>query len=430
MFLVWPETAPDIESAQMVSEDWIIPYEQYAEVAKTGGAKFIPQDELQDATWPDHLVRRLQTTGLTDPGNETTTASPDDKKKLTTDWAFLTEVWVNHGDHWRFCWMLNNHKDGPILVKVSTTRFLRPDYRMTVSREIPGEHYTSSSGDDLDSLQILLTDQVNISLEGQALAAAPPIAADPLTTARWDTLVYRPRAIWRISPEGIKVIENKGDNIARSAMQGMGMTMTLIDKYGGSSPLTSGQTMRNMPRAGFAVSSMMSMALADIKDAVLAIEDDLLTPSLGDIYQKAITYTPTTQFLRIPGAKGLNTTPKVVSDIEGDWDMLWIGSLQQQDQEALGQRIGAIVENVSRLPNLPAELAAKGKRINWDYIIASWWRKSVGEREYSKIVEDIPEGEQVPLPAQPGQSGSPSGQGQTQLPSVQELSTIQGLMGR
>jgi len=316
----------------------------------------------------------------------------------------------------RFCWIVNNYKDGPVMVKNNGTKFLRPDYRMTISREIPGEQYTSSSGDDLTGLQTLFTDQINVAMEGMAMAVAPPTAVDPNLVSRISQLVYKVRAIWHVPPDAVKVLDNKGENVGRFAIAAASATQNMIDTYGGSSPLAEGQPTRNLPRAGFAVSSLTSLALADIKDAVTAIEDDILTPSMMDMYQKAITYTPKNQLLRIPGASSaIFRIPTRISDIEGDWDMHWIGSQQQQDQEEVGQRIGAMADSIARLQNLSAELAQQGKRINWTHLFTSWWRKSIGEREFSKIIEDIQpgEGEQA-IPGQttgsPAQPGSPNPQ--------------------
>jgi len=74
--------------------------------------------------------------------------------------------------------LLHNVTDGPKIVRVSREVFQRPSYRIAQMREMPSEQYTPTMADDIEPLQVLLNDQMNLTMEGQAIASAPPVAID------------------------------------------------------------------------------------------------------------------------------------------------------------------------------------------------------------------------------------------------------------
>jgi hypothetical protein len=415
MFYVWPETATTIDEAVLVFEDNMMPWEIYDAHAKSGVVDPIPQEELAAPEWPVTLTRRLAASQLTNPSD--TAAGPLQEKpevKALVNFVALSEVWMKKNRQLRRIWLVWNVADGPRVVADRVSKMPAPPYRMALARELPGEQFTSGLMDDLEPLNAFLNDQVNITLETQATTVWPPAAVDPTLIRRSDTLRYRPRQKWLVDPAGVKWMEPP-DNMARLGFAGIQMGMTFIDTFSGSTPLSEGTPGRNMPRAGFAVSSLMNLAMADIKDVAEIIEDELLTPLLADIYRLSALLVPSDQVVRVPGARDMAARRVTMSDLVGDWEFRWVGSLQSQDFQVRAQRLITLLGTLGDVgPLIMQDLMAKGKRINWVALLQRLWRDGVGERGADSIIEDIPPQEMIQnilrslLVAQQGQNGGPA----------------------
>lgn len=396
MFTMWPETVTDPADAQLIFEDAYIPFEQYEDDVTAGRSLALNVDELEDATWIDNIIRRLQSSGLTEPQNQNQpTATSETKDVPKTRFVWRTEVWFRKNGGWSFVHLVWNVRGGPKVVRKSRELFERPLFRVSIDREIPGEQYTSSLGSDQEPLQILLNDQINMALEGQAMEFSPPAAIDNNLVTRASSLVYRPRAKWLVPPEGVKWLEMKTP--ARQGLQGFQMTMGLMDAFSGSSPLAEGQPIRNLPRAGFAVSSLLSMSLADIRDVARSFEEDLLSPVLGDLFALTIRFVPERQLIRIPRTGNFKGLAATLKDLSGDYAFNWVGSLQSQDMQDRANRLMTLIGALTKGgPVILQDLASRGKRINWEALLKRMWRDGVGERGADSIIEDMPTGQPIP----------------------------------
>lgn len=413
-FHVWPETVTDLDEADLVVEDAIISYDRYQASVGPGDGQASPlaQSELTAVTWPSHISRRLQLSGVAEPTSSTTpgaeVADSAAPAKKESDFVQLSEIWINDGKGWRFVWLVWNLQKEPRVTRVSTARFARPAYRMSIAREVPGEQYTTSMGDDLEPLQVLENDQLNLLLEGQAMNILPPVTVDPFMAPRTGSFVFRPRAIWRATQGAVSPVFNALNDTSRIGYTALQFTSGLIDTFSGSSPLAEGQSIRNMPRAGFAVSSLLSMSLSDIRDAAISIETDLLAPALQDTFTLTVKYVPEAQVLRIPGARDFPARNLIVKDIEGNWDFNWVGALQQQNFEQKSQKLLGFVTALGKAwETITADLKAKGKQVNWTVLLKRLWREGLGERGLEDIIEDIPESTETG----PAMSGAPAGPG-------------------
>jgi hypothetical protein len=408
MFIMWPETVSDVADAQILVEDRFVTYEQYQDDVSEGRAKEIDRSKITDATWSDLIVRRLQTSGLTEPRTSASepSAKSETKPAPKTQFVHVSEIWFRVKAGWRFLWIVWNLEGGAQIVRKSTATFARPLYRVSIARELPGEQYTTSMGNDQESLQVLLNDQINMQLEGQATQFAPPAAVDPNLVTRASSLVFRPRAKWLVPPEGVKWMEVK--DTTRHTMQGIHWTMGMMDQFGGSSPLAEGQPIRNMPRAGFAVSSLLSMSLSDIRDVARSLEEDILSPFLSDLYALTVQFVPKSQVIKIPRTgnfPGLTTTLK---DLEGNFTFNWVGSLQSQDYQDRANRLMTLFGAITKAGQIiMPDLQSRGKQINWTAILKRLWRDGVGERGADSIIEDIPQDLQPVNPVPMGPEGVP-----------------------
>ena len=391
-FYAFPETTSAPERLQVMVENFMLPWDQYEGLAQAGSVRKLLRTKLTKPEWPMHQVRRLQHQAL----NEPSAAESGEKTEPLVSFVAISEVWMRKGGQWQRVWIAWNLEEGPQVVRFNPQGRPVTPYRIAIARDLPSEHYTTGMMDDLEPLQVLLNDQFNIALEGQATNFSPPVVVDPNRVYRHSSLIFRPRAKWLADPEGIKFFEPR--DISRYAFQGVQVTMGLIDNYSGSNSLAEGQPGRNMPRAGFAMSSLLNLSLADIKDAAQMVEDCILTPLLGDLYRLTVEYADPNQIIRIPGTQDWPARKFSVSSLVGDWDFQWVGSLQAQDMQVKSQRMVAVLGMLGKVgPALVQDLQMRGKRLNWEAILKRIWRDGLGERGLDKIVEDLTPEEQQRL---------------------------------
>lgn len=394
-FYAFPETTSDPQKLQVMVEDMMIPWDTYESLGKAGAVTTILRSDLTKPEWPQHQTRRLQGQSLTEPS----TAQSDEKTDDLVSFVAISEVWMRREGRWQRVWIAWNITGGARVVRFNPRPFPVPPYRIAIARDLPSEHYTTSMMDDLEPMQVLLNDQFNMALEGQATNFSPPVVIDPNRVYRHSSLVYRPRAKWLADPDAIKFFEPR--DITKFAYQGIQFTMGLMDSFSGSNPLAEGQPTRNLPRAGFAMTSLLNLSLADIKDAAQVVEDCIFTPTLGDLYRLTVEYADPRQIIRIPGTQDWPARRFQVSDLVGDWDFQWVGSLQAQDMQVKSQRMVSVLAMLGKVgPTVLQDLQMRGKRLNWEAILKRIWRDGLGERGLDKIVEDMTPQEQQNLQQQ------------------------------
>lgn len=391
-FYVYPETQTDIDKAQLLVEDIMMPYGQYDHLSRNENLGITPivQRELTAPVWPETWSRRLQQVPLTDPNTITAGKSQGDEERPAKliDFVALTEVWKKVGASWNRFWIVWNVQGGPYCVREHKIDLTRPPYRMASARDLPGEHYGTGMGDDLEPLQVLTNDQLNMALEGQMTEFSPPAVIDPDLVSRPASIVFRPRAKWLMKPEGVKWLEMKSTRSA--GLSGVQWTMGLMDQYAGSTPMSDGQPQRNMPRAGFAMSQMLSLSLADVKDAALMLESEILTPSMGDLYYLTMKFVPDTQKVKIPGGRGFDPSTHKIEDMYGDFEFNWVGSLQSQDTQMRAQRLVQLVGMFAKLgPLVQGDLMLEGKKMDWEYFFRRVWRDALGERGAGSFIRKM-----------------------------------------
>ena len=388
-FYAYPESESDPTKLTVMVENMMLPWDRYKSLADAGVVTPLLRSQLSKPEWPQHQTRRLQNQSFNEPDS----ASSSEKTEDLVQFVAVSEVWLKRDGRWQRIWIVWNIGDGARVVRYNPRPFPVPPYRIAIARDLPSEQYTTGMMDDLEPMQVLACDQFNIALEGQATNFSPPTVVDPNRVYRHSSLVYRPRAKWLADPEGIKFFEPR--DISRYAFQGVQMTLGLIDSYSGSNSLAEGNPTRNLPRAGFAMTSLLNLSLADIKDAAQVIEDCIFTPLLGDLYRLTVEYADPQQIVKIPGTQDWPARKFRVSDLVGDWDFQWVGSLQAQDMQVKSQRMVAVLGMLGKMGEpILQDLQMRGKRLNWEAILKRIWRDGLGERGLDKIVEELTPEEQ------------------------------------
>ena len=421
-FYVWPETATDMSEAVLIFEDVMLPYAEYQQYVQLGVTDDIPRGELTAPEWPRHLTRRLASEGLSEPSAIGVVLGPDGTTvgvrsggtvEPAGTFVALTEAWFTlRGQYRVMAWLVWNAQGGARCVRLQLNPYPEPPYRMTLDRSLPGEHYTSGVMDDLEPLQILFNDQVNASEEARVLTTFPPIAVDRGRVPRTEQIKWGVRKVWNVAdPTAIRIMEVA--DVGQSSNRAVAQTLGLINALGVGGGLSEAQPTRGLPRAGYAVSNLISLAMADIKSMCEAIEEDVLTPTLHDLHRLTLAFVPRTQLIMIPGTQDYPPRAIDVSQIEGNWNLVWVGSQQNQDIQGRSERM---IQFLSGLGKVEPSLMRLGWKINWPPLTKRAWRDGLGERGIEQFIvpmtpEELMMAQGMGMPVVPPRDGPAVGAG-------------------
>lgn len=397
----FPETSSITDSAEVEFEDFLFSYEKYRTFVKLGIVDDVPQSDLTEPDWPYHLVERLAYQGITHPTTSVETAMENVKgqlQKINSAFCSMTEMWITREDKLYQVYLLWNTQRGSRCVGFFQSQYDEPLYRSVVHRGLPGELYTNSMAEDITGLDFLQNDLANKFLEAvdweQGFVAA-------MADKRHDTWKAKGRALWLFNDDPRQAMQFIQPPVtSTSILRAWQIVTGMVNTMGGAGTITEGQPGRNMPRSGQAVGQLLEMGMADVNDVAELIEQEVLTPGLGDIYKVSTQFIPSNQLLRIPGGQGIASSGKEtgsvlrLQDVLGDYEFDWIGSLQSQDQAARAQRT-LIFLNLLSNPEMAQQLQAQGYAVNLVELIKTIWRDTLGERGLADIVLPLTELQKV-----------------------------------
>ncbi len=412
-FYQFPETSATTDEAEVVFEDFLFSYERYKTFVKKGIVDDIPRSELTKPDWPYHLVERLAYQGITDPTADVDINIDrigDSLQKTTAGFVSVTEMWITREDKLYQVYIAWNLAKTPRIVGFIQSAYDEPLYRSAIHRPLPGETYTNSMMEDIAELDSLSNDQLNKFQEAvdreQGFSAI-----NTEMVPRTDELKIKGGALWKFNGDPKEAMQFMTPQVtSTNQLRAWQIYLGLINSMGGAGTIAEGQPGRNMPRAGNAVQSLITLGLADLQDIAELIEQEVLTPALSDIYKVSSQFIPDDQLMHIPGGAGLFGSVLKKADIIGDYEFEWVGSLQSQDQEQRAQR-ALIFLNL--LPQLTPYLQKQGYLPDFVALLRLIWRDSLGERGLSDILVPIAKLEQEAAAMQTMNSTQTMMQGQS-----------------
>jgi len=398
-FYTYPETAATLDDADVIFEDLLFSYERYNTYVKMGIVEEIKRSDLVKPDWPYHLVERLAYQGITDPTADITIQMQnigDNLQSIGSGFVSITEMWITRNDKLYQVYIAWNVKGGAKVVGFVESEYDEPMYRGTIHRPLPGETYTNSMADDITTLDTLQNDNLNMFQDAvdweQGFIA---FGGDDNMSLRRDSFKMKGRAKWDLGsalPRDTVQFINPPDT-SSNILRAWQIDLGLINSLAGTGTIAEGQPGRNMPRSGSAVSNLVNLAMADVQDLVELVEQEVLTPSLADIYKVSVKFIPDNQLMRIPGGKGLfqgKTVSSIVrkEDILGDYEFEWVGSLQSQDEDERSQRL-MIFLNLMMHPQMIQGLQQQGYVPDLVELVRQVWRSGMGERGLKDVVVSI-----------------------------------------
>lgn len=377
MYYIYPETALDTEDRLLVFEDHMMPYSRYQALAKAGRVEPIAQSTLKRPEWPDHIQQRLAKTGLSDPSNV-----PSLPKQ---NYVALTEAWFQAGGGWWQAWIVWNIEDGPKMVLgPKPSRYGSYPYRDAVARSLAGEYCTNSMGHDVEPLQVWFNDAINQMESARVTSSLPPVAVDRSRLGRADSLQYGERRIWDIPPDAVKQIDIA--DTSTSSLRVAQVIIGLMNSVTGSSSLMEGQAGRNMPRAGFAVNSLLNLNLADLKDVAEVTAYEILEPTLQDVYEVTKVFVPSRQILTLGGSEDMRAMTITAGQLYGEFAFNWLTSLSSQDSQMRAHKLITFMQTLAQIAPLVQQ---QGYMIEWADLARLVWKEGLGERGLNRIIRPL-----------------------------------------
>jgi hypothetical protein len=430
-FFMYPETATNLNDADIVFEDMLMPFEKYKTWVARGIVDEIKYEDLGKPDWPYHIAERLAYSGISEPNaGVDIDRTKEQLNKSTAAYVSMSELWVSQEDQLYQVYIVWNLKKGAAIKGFIQSNYDEPLYRMAIHRALPNETYTTTAVEDINDLDSMQMDLFN-QFKDQVDWEQGFIITGDEAGERHESWVAKGRAQWKVQGDPrSSVVFVQPPVTSTNSLRAWQIATGYMQSMAGAGTIAEGQPGRNMPRSGSAVMGLVNLGMADIKDMAQILEQDVLTKAIGDIYKVAARFIPDSQLIRIPGGQAIygenRSTLLKKQDILGDYEFEWVGSLQFQDEAERAQRLMVFL---NLAPTIEPMLNKQGYTINWPELVQMAWRSGMGERGLSKVV--------IPLPPQPpqgmpspeemeqgmagGQGGSPNGPGQEQPPPVAGL---------
>jgi hypothetical protein len=408
-FYIFPETSESVDHAELIFEDFLFSYERYNALAQKGLVSEIKRSDVTEPTWPYHLTERLAYQGITTPSADLSTQLDrvgDELQRIGAGFISLSELWLPRNDKLYQVHIAWNVTGGPRIVNFVQSEYDEPMYRTALHRPLAGETYTNSMMDDLTELDNVQNDTFN-QFKDAVDWEQGFVAVDESESAgsRKDTWKMKGRAKWSLGGNPREILNLLQPNqTSTNQLRAWQIELGLINALAGTGTIAEGQPGRNMPRAGGAVNTLINLSMADVQDMAELVEQEVLTPSLYDIYKVSMQFIPDSQLMRIAGAKA-NYTGGVVSsvirrkDIAGDFDFEWVGAQQSQDDQARSQKL-LIFFNLLSQPQILRSLQQQGYVPDFAEFVRYLWRYTLGERGLSNIIIPVSQLQQKVAPEQ------------------------------
>jgi hypothetical protein len=387
-FYIFPETAPTIEDAELVFEDFLLSYDRYKVLSDKGIVDQYNRNDFMKPAWPYHLTERLAYQGITDPtGNvdHVIERVGDQLQQTTSGFVSLTELWLRREGSLYQVYIAWNLKGGEKIVGFFKSPYDEPLYRLSLHRPLPGETYTNSQFDDIANLEIICNDLFKMFVESAMWERGFMAIGDQVT--RHDSWKMKERALWQIQGTPREVLQFMQPPItSTNVLRAWQICHGMMQSMGGAGTIAEGQPGRNMPRAGGAFSQMVSLGMADVQDIAEVLEQEVLTYALGDVYN-VCKFIPEDQLIKIPGGiatyGGKQSHTMYKDQLEGDFNFEWVGSLQFQDEARNAQQMMIFL---NLLPQLAPMLEQQGFKFNLADLIQRIWRYALGQRGLNKVI--------------------------------------------
>lgn len=392
-YYVWPETADNVQEAEMAFNDMEVTLSHIKAMSMKlmdsknpdfGYVYEVPDEVFEGYKEPDddryqYRRERLLRMGINN--------DPSDRwSKLTEDRRNLTEV------HWTKDLDGSGVKDW-LITLISDYWVVRIQENPLWNKQKPyidprlirvtNEYYGRGIAEITDRIQYMLNDIVNQSLDSVQYELNPITLIDPARVAFPQSLRHYPGAKWLADPEGIRFTQPA--SVASIGFSTLNMLQGFIHDFSGASAALQGvPAVRGRGRAqntATGMQTLVSQNAGPITQVVEDLEAQFGVPLLKFSFQLTQQFMEQPVLLRILGLRGAPLLQKKVDleDIVGDYEFRWLGSTASRNRMILGQQMINFA-NVSR--GFPPQIL---QQMNWQWLIKKIWTEGLGLGEVDEM---------------------------------------------
>lgn len=392
-FFVWPETAPDVQEADVAFEDIEVSLDHIRQMAEKPmnprkpelGTVYEVPEEVFTATgasergrdWFRFRKEKLQRMGISNDPSDRWSDLGKDKRNLTEcywrrdlDGTGEKEWLLTIINDWNVVRIQENpywHKKKPFFVP----RLLR----------VIDEFYGRGIMDTIDRVQYMINDMVNQTMDSVQYELNPITIVDPGSVAYSNSIRFHPGAKWLMADPLKSVVFTKPASVAAVGFQTLSLLQGFIQDFSGASAAMQGQpAVRGRGRAqntASGMSSMISQGSMPMTQIIEDLEEQFGEPLLEMSYSIIQQFMNEKIMLRILGRRGAPLLQKEVGieDIIGNYEFNWLGSIASKNRQILGQQMINFL-NIAR--GLPPDVL---QQLNWPWLVKKIWTEGLGLRD-------------------------------------------------
>lgn len=379
--VVLPATTEDIEN----DPDVIVGLRRYYTKEGLEGAR---RDGLfTDAAAVERAIAECQTY---DPANTRNTKkdnveSAGVKLKAHRAEYVVFEVWKKFKIKGKLRWCRAFFGGEDVILGMTVNPFWN-DRCPIISRarnKIDGSFWGKSPVDAVEQLQYMANDWINMAQDSGQYSLLPIVMTDPEKNPNYASMVMSLAAVWQTNPNDTKFVEFP--QLWKDAIQFVAEARSQIVQAFGLNPamISMGFLARQQTQAAIAQESLV--AIANITDEVLTLEDDLFSPLLQFYFELDQQFRDEELAVKIYGQQGVAARMEKVPAFAWDdrYELSWRGAQVAKSQQQNQQMIAGL--NVLRQfgPMLP-----DGTQINLVPIVETIVENIYGPRLGARVLVD------------------------------------------
>lgn len=393
-FYVWPETALDVQAAELAFQDYEVTVAHIKQMAKTpmgkdanlGFVYEVPDEVYLDIGQSNvhrDLYRfrreRLQRMGLS--------ADPSDRwNKLSVNRRNLTEM------YWRKDldgtgekeWLITLVNDF-FVIRIQENPYWHKRKPFLVPRliRVVNEFYGRGVMEVIDRVQYMMNDIVNQSMDSVQYELNPIVIIDPGAVAFPNSIRVHPGAKWLGDHTGIEF--TKPASVASIGFATLNMLQGYIQDFSGANAAQQGQPAARgrgrVQNTATGMTTILQQGSMGISQVIEDLEQQFGEPMLEMAYSLLEQFFDDKIMMRILGRRGAPLLQKEIdiTDIIGDYEFRWQGSVALRNRQVMGQQMINFL-NIAR--GFPPEVM---QQLNWNWLIKKVWTEGLGLRNAEEM---------------------------------------------
>jgi hypothetical protein len=255
---------------------------------------------------------------------------------------------------------------------------------------LTNEAYGRGMVEPFASLQYMLNDVGNLTIDNLVLSLNPIALIDDEKVHNFDSLEFAPAAKWFVEKDAVSFMNTP--NVAQIGMTTINMMLGFIQDFSGANFATQGTP---APRGrGRAQNTATGMAMlqqsgsAGFNAAMKTLQKQVMVPLLQAMYEMLEQFMTDKQIVIMGGKDGIPLIEREVGfeDVVGSYTFKWLGAQQVMEKQGLTQNLIGFIQMLAQIRAADPE-AAGAFRIKWAPLIKRALTDGMGLSWADEIIE-------------------------------------------